>query len=65
MSKSHGDCCIHAFRTHMDVHRSIGTITIETCNNCLSVVVIQKRDTDKRPTVTSVEMRNSAYPKGL
>lgn len=59
----HGNCSEHAFRPSAEILRSIGKITIEVCNNCLSVVVIQRRDDIDGPfTVkTPVEMKDSAY----
>jgi hypothetical protein len=59
--KQHGNCIKHQYRELTTVVRSIGRVTIESCNNCLSVVVIQKRDTDIENTRTYVTMPDSAY----
>lgn len=60
---THGNCPEHQFRAIVENVRSIGKVTIEQCNNCLSVVVIQKRDTDKLESRTTVELKDSAYPQ--
>jgi hypothetical protein len=58
----HGHCTEHQYRRpQLYISRSIGRVEIELCNNCLSVVVVQKRDTDDVPTKTPVEMQDSAY----
>lgn len=57
----HGDCKEHRYRPYVNSSRSIGRVTVEVCNNCLSVMVVQKRDTDSEPTRTEVEMKDSAY----
>lgn len=59
---THGNCPKHEFRDIADVVRSIGRVTVQLCNNCLSVVVLQKRDIDVESTQTRVEMKDSAYP---
>jgi hypothetical protein len=60
--KTHGNCTTHQFRVLVESRRSIGRVIVESCNNCLSVVVTQERDTDSEGTETIVEMRDSAYP---
>ena len=59
---THGNCSEHQFRTCFETVRSIGKVSVEICNNCLSVVVVQKRDVDKLESRTTVELNDSAYP---
>lgn len=61
MPKSHGNCSEHQFRESFVTLRSIGRVMLEVCNNCLSVVVTQKRDVDHAGTKTVVELKDSAY----
>ncbi len=58
---THGNCSVHQFRDSMIDVRSIGRVVVQTCNNCLSVLVVQRRDVDEEPTKTVVEMKDSAY----
>jgi hypothetical protein len=62
--KVHGDCSEHRFSTIIEQIRSIGKVSIGQCNNCLSVVVVQKKSNHTGyddPITTVVEMKDSAY----
>lgn len=62
MAEHHGNCPKHEFRVVFCTSRSIGRVTLEMCNNCLSAVVVQRRDTDELESRTTVELKDSAYP---
>lgn len=58
----HGNCSEHQYRPVTEVMRSIGKVTVELCNNCLSVIVTQRCDGAETVTkVTEIIMEDSAY----